>query len=138
MTTTRNKMTPKIVCEVPSVFNPRTSNILMSDSEGHFHTLPFKVAEVKMKKTIEEKLKEKRAYRDDYMKRPHVQEKAKKRLADPELMAKKREYAQRPEVKQRKKELAARARLVRRELKTRYPELYNEILEETIEVNGKK
>ena len=122
----------KLVCDLPADFNPISSTVLVSNSDGTMIKVPsFQVGDIKLKKTALDKKREKTAYRQAYMKRPHVQAKVRARLNDPTNIAKRKAYAQREDVKLRKKELAARARLVRRELKQNHPDLYQQLVEST-------
>lgn len=85
---------------------------------------------VKLLKTQEEKNLAKRLYRKEYMARPEVQCKIKKRMNDPILIEKRKEYAARDDVKKRKQELAARSRSIKRILKEREPQMYYDLLSE--------
>lgn len=74
--------------------------------------------------TDPERQKARQGYRKEYMKKPKTIAKVKARMADPEVIAKRKVYAEREDVKRRKKELAARARAIRRALKETQPENY--------------
>jgi hypothetical protein len=131
----------KLVCEVPEGFNPSSGKLKMSYMNVNGlecftkNDVPFKVAEVRLKKTKEEKNKAKRIYRKSYVNKPLVKERMKKRLEDPETVAKRKEYSQRPEVKQRKKDQAALNRRIRNALKHEHSALYLQIARE-LEENG--
>lgn len=122
-----------IVAEVPSTI--KTSDLqLYYNVNGYYHPLPYSIRNVKYLQSKEEKESKRRLYRREYMKKPHVQEKIKARLNDPEVKKKRKEYSERSDVKERKKELSSKARAIRKLLKERDPEYYNELL---IHVDGK-
>lgn len=121
----------KIVCDLPADFNARSTTLLISDEKGQMMKVPFKVGEIKMKKTPEETKRINKTYRDVYLKKPEVQERIKKRARDPEYIKKRQEYSQRADVKKRKKESHQRCRLVLKSFKEQYPDIFSQ-LEETV------
>lgn len=122
----------KIICDVPADFNARSTTLLISDDKGQMIKIPFKVGEVKMKKTPEEARRINKTYRYVYLKKPEVQERMKKRAKDPEYIKKKREYSQREDVKKRKKASHQRSRLVMKTFKQNHPDLFGQIEEEVM------
>ena len=90
--------------------------------------LSYVVGEVRLKKSKDEKYKAKCAYRKEYASRPAVKEKAKLRLLDPDVIAKRKTYAERKDVKERKKVLSARGRAIRNALKYEHKALYEELI----------
>lgn len=121
-----------LVCDRPLYFDETKHRIAQVDaiSGSVFKLLEHRFADVKFKKTKEEKDARRRFYRQEYMKRPAVVEKLKKRLADPETIAARKRYAEREDVKKRKKELAKQNREIPAKLKKKAPKLYQEIISE--------
>jgi hypothetical protein len=121
-----------LVCDRPLYFEEKRHRIAMVDaiSGSVFQLLEHRFADVKFKKTKEEKEERRRLYRQKYMKRPHVLEKLKKRLADPAVVKARKEYAEKPEVKERKKNNAKRNREIPSKLKKLAPAIYHEIVKQ--------
>lgn len=120
----------KIVCDPFSGFDPKTCTIVVLGQDNTpVKKLDFKVADIKIKKTAEEKKAHRRIYRRNYAKRPKVMEKQKERLSNPENIKKRKEYSERPDVKARKKELSERSRTIKRMLQNERPDLYKEFIE---------
>lgn len=107
-------------------------------ADGGIMEIPIEARAVKLMKTDEEKRKDRRKYRKEYMSRPINQDKLKKRLADPDVIAKRKEYASREDVKIRKQQLAARNRSVRQLLKEKEPDLYRQLVGEAAIVEEQK
>lgn len=127
----------KIVCDIPADFNPRLTTLMLSDSEGKMMKVPFKVGDVKLKQTKEDKLKQTRMYRDRYLKKPEVQEKLRKRMSSPEYIEKRKEYARRADVKEKKKASSTRNRAIFKHIKINFPDIILQAEEEVIK-NGLK
>jgi hypothetical protein len=94
------------------------------NTQGERIICPWEVKMVTPQLTDPERQKARQGYRKEYMKKPKTIAKVKARMADPEVIAKRKVYAEREDVKKRKKELAARARAIRRALKETQPENY--------------
>lgn len=118
----------KLVCELPPGFDPRMPYETIIKVAGVKVPVAAKVAEVRVKKTKEEKDRAKRLYRKEYSKKPNVMAKIKDRLSNPAVIAKRKAYSEKPEVKARKKALAARNRAIRNVLKYENTGLYQEII----------
>lgn len=127
----------KLVCDLPEGIDTRIQEVIVKLGMNEF-PVKCKIAEVKVKKTKEEKDRAKRLYRKEYSKRPLVQEKIKARLSNPEVIAKRKAYSEREDVKKRKKEIAARNRMIRNVLKYENSDLYKEIVNkiETVPTNS--
>lgn len=123
-------MSSKIVCEIPQGFIPPglEKRLKLFSNDGSTTECEYKIANVRLTKSKEEKDKAKRVYRRNYAKRPLVQAKIRERLSNPEMKKKLKAYSEKPEVKERKKLLAARNRAARNALKYEHPELYKEII----------
>lgn len=127
----------KILCDVPEEFDSAEHDIALISKVDNkdiepliYETLPHMVREVRIKKTPQEKAETRRLFRREYIRLPYVQETLKKRLSDPTVIAKRKEYAEREDVKQHKKDLAKQQRQIRKHLKDKAPQLYEEILKE--------
>lgn len=122
-------MTSKIVCEIPQGFSPGLEKRLkLFSGDGTAVDCEYKVANIRLTKSKEEKDKAKRLYRRNYAKRPNVQAKIRERLSNPAMKLKLKAYSERPDVKERKKLLASRNRATRNALKYEHPDLYKEII----------
>ncbi len=121
-----------VVCPRPQYFKEGRHRMAMVEATNGtvFQLLEHRFADVRFKKTPEEKEERRRLYRQKYMKRPNVVEKLRKRLADPQTIKARKEYAERPQVKERKKQLAKQNREIPAKLKNKAPELYKEIIKE--------
>ena len=117
-----------IVVKPPVNFNPSLLNIYY-DGELQGRHLEFELREVKLKKGRDEIRLARRLYRKEYMSRPEVKAKIKKRLENPKVIEARRHYAEDPKVKERKKFLSKRARELRNLLKKENPVLYNQYLD---------
>lgn len=94
--------------------------------------IPFEIREARVKKTEKEKKQHNARYRSEYKNRPAVKEKARLHAQNPLVKQKNREYSRLPETRERKKELSKRNRAVKRLLKDRKPELYEELMGEVV------
>jgi hypothetical protein len=120
----------KLIVEPPAGFNPKTDSLFYASEKVGALEVPFKLQKIKPLKSREEIRAKRREYRRQYSQRPEVQAKIKKRLSDPNVIAKRKEYSERKEVKERKKQLALRARQIKSKLKETYPEIYEELVGE--------
>ena len=122
----------------PEVFDPSSDRntlsvyfVLEDQAGSHPPVFPdFKVRNIKVLKSQEEKEDTRRKYRRAYAQRADVRDKINKRLSNPDIIAKRKEYASRPDVKLRKQQLAGRARAIKRLLKEKEPKLYNNLVSE--------
>ncbi len=135
----------KIVCDKPEnfssdqyklvavqVYNPETGFMipdLVHLKVPYILMKEFKVCDVRIKKSKEEKAEKRRAYRKDYMKKPKTIAKIAARLADPSVAKKRKEYSKDPEVMERKRKSAKKQRAMGRLLKQEKPEVYRALLE---------
>lgn len=118
----------KIVCDIPDGFNIFEDNVFyFTNSKGTKEIPFFRLAEIKIKKSVEEKAKHRRQYRKEYNKRPQVVKKNRERMLNPDNIKKRKEYNQRPDVKERKTLQAKQARQVKRLMKEEYGRLYREL-----------
>lgn len=135
----------KIVCDKPTdflseqykliaiqVYDPEVG-YLMPDltnlKVNHIVLKNFKICDVRIKKTPEEKAEKRRHYRREYMKKPKTIEKLKARLLDPVIAKQRKEYAMSPEVMERKRQSAKKQRAIGRILKHEKPEIYRTLVE---------
>ncbi len=124
-----------IVIKPPENFNP--SHLICNYAVGgSSQTLDFELRTVKFKKKKEELKEARRLYRREYMSRPEVKAKIKKRLENPKVIEARRIYAENPKVKERKKFLSKRSRELRNLLKNENPELYNSYLDKITPMIG--
>lgn len=125
-----------LVCPLPADFDPNNGDYLFyAGNNKGAKEINFKlVGDVTVRKTELEKKTHRQSYRKLYSRRPHVQLKARLRLADPEKAAKRKEYANLPKVKKRKQELAALGRAVRRKMKETHPQLYSQLVDDITSV----
>lgn len=126
---------PYIICELPSEFNDAYSFSTSIEatlpfspgSEDTFQStinVPHRVMSLRLPKSKEEKKKARRMYRREYVTRPKVMEKIKKRLNDPLVIQARKEYSERPEVKSQKQFLSKRGRLIKNLLKEKHSDIY--------------
>jgi hypothetical protein len=128
-------MTMFLVASIPPDFDLSKHKVFYSTKLFDEPRLNAEIRKIIVCKSKKEKDEKRRAYRRDYMKRPHVQEKVKKRMSDPEVIMKRKHYADREDVKERKRILAAKARKIKNLLKEKNPELYKTCLEEISDPN---
>lgn len=122
------------VITLPSDFSPQQDWLFLARGNGKNVEVNYKlVGGITIKKTKEEQIAHRRAYRKKYSRRPHVIAKTRKRLEDPDKKAKRKEYANRESVKKRKQELAALGRSVRRKMKEEMPEVYFKLVSEVLQ-----
>lgn len=114
-------------------YDPFKDSDIVNLSSDH-----FELREVFVKKNDDELKQHRHLYRKDYAKRPHVKEKTRKRLQDPEVIIKRKMYSEQDDVKQRKKDLAKVNRIVRNKLKEKDPVLYIELRGSAAEAAGIK
>ncbi len=125
----------KIVIDPPAYFDSNKYKIALIHHNDdlvdldNLEYLPFQLCPIRCKMTKEEKDLKRRLYRKEYMQRPSTRERITKRLADPEVIAKRKEYAAREDVQRKKKENAKRQRQIRRIIQERSPELYRDVEE---------
>lgn len=117
---------------VKKEYDPLNTPQLINLEQGDIYEL----REVFVKKNKDELTQHRRVYRKDYAKRPYVRESTKKRLEDPEVIAKRKNYSAREEVKQRKMALAKVNRIIRNKLKEKDPDLYVALRGSAAEVAG--
>lgn len=123
---------------LPQDFPASVKTVFFINEFGENVEVQVEKRPVKLLKTLQEKNEARRQYRKEYMSRPDVQVKVKKRMNDPLLIEKRKEYAARDDVKKRKQELAARSRSIKRILKEREPTLYYNLLTEISSANTEK
>ncbi len=117
-----------IVIEPPVNFNP---SLLTCHYQGDSESLnlDFKLRQVKLKKLPEEIKLARRIYRQEYMRKPEVRAKLKKRLENPKIIEARKKYSEDPRVKSRKKYLSKRSRELKNLLKKEHPGIYNNLLD---------
>lgn len=100
------------------------------DDNQEFNQVKFDMREVKMKRSAEEKARQRRLNRTELLKDPINLEKFKSKNNTKEAIEKRKTYSKKPEVQTRKKTLSKQSRGVSRVLKKTNPDLYNELLKQ--------
>lgn len=132
----RKKIEPpieRVLCPEGFSIIPSEHQLALCDLAGNFiKAVDYAVRKVRIIQNEEEKMKNRRMYRKEYMKRPKTIEKLREKLKDPRVIAERQQYANKPEVKERKKLLTKRARILKKIIKEKHPDIYNECLSETV------
>jgi hypothetical protein len=119
-----------IVCSKPADFDDMQDSIWYGpEPNANLMRLDFRLRDVRINLTAEEKRERRKAYKRDYNQREETKRMNRERAKDPEAVKKRQEYFQKPAVMEKKREREAVKRLQQRLWKKERPHEFNQLKE---------